>query len=296
MAKQIDLCFSWTWEYDADLNELLKQACANAHRSFLDVTKSNVENVIHDLVSGDLEFKMVYDRASDEDHQFLPITNWAKEHKAFLVNDPEKSLAAEDKMAMHHALINAGVRTPHTIFLPSFVEQPEIHPIDLGALKGKFIIKPAHGAGGEGVKVEADSWDTVLEARREFPDEIYLLQVNINPGVLNERPSWFRVLYCFEEKFICWWSPKSHRYDILMPENESELNLGDLRNIADIIARTSGLNIFSTEIALTQDRVFVVVDYVNDPIDLRLQSKYKDAIPDDLVKQVVATIVNHIPQ
>src|SRR4030042_921488 len=136
MAKLIDLCFAWKWEYDADLMQLLKEACANAHRS----------------------------------------------------------LAAEDKMTMHHALINAGVQTPHTIFLPSFVVQPEIHPIDLGALKGKFIIKPAHGAGGQGVKVEADSWDTVLEARREFPDEIYLLQVNVVPGVLNNRPSWFRVL------------------------------------------------------------------------------------------------------
>ena len=295
MPQNIDLCFAWTWEYDRDLSQLLDIGCQNHHHSFLSVTPENVETVNHDILSGDLNFKMVYDRASDEDHQFLPLVNWAKDHNVLLINNPEISIRSSDKMTMHHALINTGLQTPYTIFIPTYVEQPEIQPFELGALKGKFIIKPAHGSGGEGVKIEADSWNTVLEARRENPDDIYLLQVNVKPGTMKGKSSWFRVFYCFGQVYSCWWGPKSHTYEAVTSDEEKDLDLGQLKNIASKIAQISSLALFSTEIAVTEDRVFIVVDYVNDQIDLRLQSKYPDGVPDEVVKTVAENIVSHIP-
>jgi hypothetical protein len=58
--------------------------------------------------------------------------------------------------------------------------------------------------------------------------------------------------------------------------------------------------LFSTEIAITSDSRFVVVDYVNDPIDLRLQSKTFDGVPDDIVEDITERLVeliliHHIP-
>jgi hypothetical protein len=49
--------------------------------------------------------------------------------------------------------------------------------------------------------------------------------------------------------------------------------------------------LFSTEIAITSDGRFVIVDYVNDPIDLRLQSKASDGVPDDIVEDIAARLV-----
>jgi hypothetical protein len=56
--------------------------------------------------------------------------------------------------------------------------------------------------------------------------------------------------------------------------------------------------LFSCEIALTNDHSFVVVDYVNDPLDLRLQSRCVDGVPDDIVaaiaNQLARLAIHHV--
>ena len=61
------------------------------------------------------------------------------------------------------------------------------------------------------------------------------------------------------------------------------LRLGELYDMAVRIANVSRLHLFSTEIALTPDGQFLAVDYVNDQIDLRLQSQAQDGVPDAIV-------------
>jgi hypothetical protein len=46
------------------------------------------------------------------------------------------------------------------------------------------------------------------------------------------------------------------------------------------------LEFFSSEIALTNDGLFVAVDYVNEICDMRLQSKHYDGVPDAIVAQI----------
>jgi hypothetical protein len=47
---------------------------------------------------------------------------------------------------------------------------------------------------------------------------------------------------------------------------------------------------FSTEIALTLEK-FVVVDYVNDGIDTRVQSRAVDGVPDEVIKNIARQLV-----
>jgi hypothetical protein len=191
-------------------------------------------------------------------------------------------------------LINTGLQTPYTIFLPSYKDQPEVQPIDLTPLKDKFIIKPAHGGGGEGVITEATSWSKVLEARQEFPDDMYLLQVFITASQFDSRQAWFRIIFCTGELYPCWWSTHTHTYTLVQSREEQAYNLSPLRKITQTIAGVCKLDLFSTEIALTSEGNFVVVDYVNDQIDLRLQSKSADGIPDEIVEKIaqnIATLV-----
>jgi hypothetical protein len=58
------------------------------------------------------------------------------------------------------------------------------------------------------------------------------------------------------------------------------------------IARISELELLSTEIALTPEGLFVVVDYVNDQIDLRLQSKANDGVPDYIVHTIAERLAD----
>jgi hypothetical protein len=74
-------------------------------------------------------------------------------------------------------------------------------------------------------------------------------------------------------------------------EEKARFGLRSLREVSARIAQVCGLHLFSTEIALTEDGKFLVVDYVNDPVDLRLQSKAIDGVPDGYVESIAGRLV-----
>ena len=289
-----DLCLTWNWEHDADFAQLLEKACMLQCLSFLQVTPNNIEALLQSLRNQQVLFHVLLDRASDSDSRFLPLIQWADEHDGYCINPYQKTIRACDKASMHLDFITAGLQTPYTIILPSFQEQPALSSIDLQVLGEQFTVKPAHGSGGEGVVLEANSLSQVFSARQKFPADKYLLQTKIIPRELDYRPAWFRVIYCVGKVYPCWWNPGTHIY---MPVNEMEegrYGIHALRGVTVAIANLTGLDIFSTEIAFTLDGLFVVVDYVNDQLDLRLQSKEITGVPDDIVKTIVLNLVEFV--
>jgi hypothetical protein len=86
----------------------------------------------------------------------------------------------------------------------------------------------------------------------------------------------------------CWWDPQTHIFNALSANDEERFGLTPLRLVAAKIASVCHLDWFSTEIAFSKDGKFVAVDYVNDGIDLRSQSKAQDGVPDEVIK-IIAT-------
>jgi hypothetical protein len=282
----IDFCVAWNWEYDADFIGLLCQACHSLDLNFLEVTPSNLEESLVSLKAGYGAFRAFLDRASDSDRQFLRLVDWARQHAAIYLNPYEQAIQTWDKAAMHHALIAAGLYTPYTIILPSCEQQPGLHYLDLRPLGERFTIKPAHGGGGEGVVIEACSLEEVLLARQTYPTDQYLLQAHITARRFGPRLAWFRAIYCMGEVYPCWWDPETHIHTPVTSEEETDYHLEPIRGMTARLASLCGLHLFSTEIAFTPEDLFVVVDYINDPIDLRLQSKAIDGVPDQIVHAV----------
>lgn len=287
-----DLCLAWNWRYDADFVTVLDRACAARRLSLLQVTPDNLGDILRSLLAEQLAFRAFYDRASEDDARFAALVQWASKRGVYCVNPHERAAHSSDKAAMHLALIGAGLYTPYTIFLPPYVEQPDIASVDLRPLGGRFTIKPAHGGGGRGVVNEATSWGQVLIARREFAADRYLLQTQIVPRKLDARPAWFRVIHCAGQTYPCWWDPHTHVYARIARDEESRYGLIALREATATIARLCELHLFSTEIALTRENLFVVVDYVNDQIDLRLQSAGTDGVPDDIVHDIAERLAD----
>ncbi len=281
-----DLCIAWNWEHDADFVVLLDAACQKRGLSLLQITPHNLAWVIQALDSGELSFCALLDRASDDDAEFLSIVEWARKASVCCINACKKARHAWDKAAMHLEFLRTGVHVPHAIILPPYNEFPDLPMLDLSLLGASFTIKPACRGGGEGVINEATSWQEVLTARQTYPDDRYLLQARVVPVQLSARPAWFRVIYCTEQVYPCWWDVGSHQYTPLTPAEETQYVLAPLRSITARIASLCELELFSTEIALATDGRFLVVDYVNDPIDLRLQSKAMDGVPDDIVQSI----------
>ena len=281
-----DFCIAWNWEYDADFVALLSKKCKLNNISILQITADSLMDIISSLENNRISFKVFYDRASDTDMRFMPVVEWAVDHTIYYINHHNKTLLTRDKSRMHYALINAGLYTPYTIMIPPYDEHPELPIIDLSPLGDHFILKPAHGGGSEGVVLKVTSLSQIKEARQLFPDDTYLLQTHITPIKLRSQPAWFRVLYCREHIYICWWDTQSHIYTPLTVEDEDLYTLFPIRSIMRTLAELCGLDVFSTEIALTPERRFVVVDYVNDPIDFRFQSKAIDGVPDEIIEDI----------
>lgn len=283
--ENYNLCLAWNWQYDLDFVTILNTACLSRGLSILQAIPDNLPGLLNSLVDAQIDFQVLVDRASDSE-PFLALIKWAHENGRYCINSLEKAPRTWDKARMHSELIHAGLETPFTIFLPPYELQPTLPDLDLSTLGEKFTIKPAHGGGGEGVVMDASQLCDVLAARQEFPEDTYLLQTTIIPCHLGSHPAYFRVLYCAGQIYPCWWNPDTHIYTPLHELEEIRHCLSPLREITRSIASLAGLDLFSTEIAYTLDGHFVVVDYVNDQLDLRLQSKTVNGVPDEIVHQI----------
>ena len=289
-----DFCLAWNWEYDSDFIRLLERECREAGLSFLQIHPHNLEDTLRSLEQRHLTFRAFLDRASDTDPRFLPLVQWAIDHAICRINDPQTTHWTLDKASLHLALINVGLNSPYTIILPSIEEQPVLDVLDLSPLGPCFVIKPAHGGGGQGVVIEASTVEEVVKARQEFPSDRYLLQYYIQPANLNGNPAYFRILFCAGSTHPCWWNTKTHEYRPVALEETTKHHLESLSPITESIARLTGLDLFSTEIALTTDHRFIVVDYANDPVDLRSQSTCRDGVPDSIVNDIAEKLVRTV--
>lgn len=281
-----DLCIAWNWEHDADFVALLTAASHARGLTTLQITPDNLESLYPSLASAEITCHAFINRAADTDHRFLAVVEWARGLDALRINALERELRSADKATMHLEFIASGLYTPYTIILPPHDEQNDMPPTDLTPLGTSFAIKPAMGGGGQGVILEATSLEQVLAARRQFPQDKYLLQAHVDPALIEGRPAWFRVLCCAGQVYPCWWPPQTRIYTPVTADEEEHLDLAMLRTMTSQIASICRLHLFSTEIALTADGRFLSVDYVNDQIDLRLQSKASDGVPDAIIHDI----------
>jgi hypothetical protein len=294
LLQQYDLCFAWNWEYDADFAEILNGSCQAQGLSILQVTPNNLHSVMNDLVNNQITFAAYFDRASDSDPNFNSLVLWARQQSILRINPFRLARRAWNKAAMHQKLLEAGLYAPFTMVLPSYWDRPSLDPLNLNALGEIFTIKPAHGGGGVGVIIDATCWEQVLTARQEYPNDQYLLQEHVFPVTLDERQAWFRVIYCAGEVFPCWWDPHSHLYTALNEDEINNFNLHALLKISHTIAGICQLELFSTEIAMNASGHFAIVDYVNDPIDLRPQSKAAEGVPDQVLWSLAGRLATFI--
>ena len=288
--QTFDLCLTWYWLYDHDFVRLIEESCASHQVSLWQITPANLLRAVHELYTGATTFATLLDRAAD-DMRFEPVRRYAVEHGCHRLNPAELSHWSEDKATMHLELIQAGVETPHTIILSPFVAEPLLPPLDLKPLGARFVLKPAVGGGGEGVIMNASSLDDIRRARLEYPEQKYLIQEHIDARILAGRAAWFRVFFVAGHTIPCWWHPVTHVYAILSAEQERQFGLAPLHTITSAIARVCRLDWFSTEIAYTPAGRFVVVDYVNDGIDTRIQSKAADGAPDEVMRLMADQLV-----
>ncbi|MEW6652452.1 MAG: hypothetical protein AB1394_03180 [Bacteroidota bacterium] len=288
--KHFDLAVAYTWEYDEEfVNQIEKIFQEEGYKTFL-IKPSNYEEVIALLLSRKLLFTSLLDRASDDDPSFMPIAQILQRRKCYVINPYQRVNEFIDKALMHKKLQQKRFRLPKTFILPAFDHdfRLQIKPKDLDFLKRPFIIKPSYfSGGGQGVVVNAETLDEIRKERIKSPSEKYLIQEIIHPKIMQGRRAWFRVFWAFDQAIPAWWDDQTHIYFPVTKKELQKYNLSALKKITSRIAKLTGLDYFSTEIALTKEHTFFVIDYVNDQCDMRLKSNHPDGVPDELVTRFI---------
>ena len=302
--RRFDLAIGWLWEYDEDFVQQLEQKAQsrrlkNAGLSTFQIHDRNIDEVLDLVRHRRLDFGLYLDRAFDVDSRFEELGRMVLRRGGSIVNPYDKTIEAIDKATMHLEFIEAGLYVPFTIIISSYSERQEIGLTleDLAHLGRPFIIKPANTTGGGiGVVTGAESLRDVIEARKELQEDKYLLQEKIIPRTIGtsfkEHRCWFRCFYVYDKVFLSWWDDLTHLYDIVTLREEHVYKLRPLRTIMRTIAQVSGLNFFSSEIALRQPTPyessrFIVVDYVNDMCDMRSIDQAHDGLPNALRDNIV---------
>ncbi len=120
------------------------------------------------------------------------------------------------------------------------------------------------------------------------------LQEKIYPLIIDHHRAWFRCFWAFGKPIPVWWDDQTHIYTELTQEQIEKFNLKPLKRLIKKIADITELDFFSTEIVLTPENKFIVIDYVNDQCDMRLKTKHYDGVPDKVVNQIINNMKNEI--
>ena len=291
------LAIAWNWEFDQDFITGIERECAMKGLSTYRIDPQNLQQMLKEIQSGEVAFRAFFDRASDADTGFLPLIRIMESAGVYYINPFHRVVLAVDKATMHLELITHGIHVPYTVILAPYnrTVEFEINAIGFERIGRPFVIKPANTTGGgTGVVLNARTLDDVARTRQDHKDDKYLLQEVIVPKQLDGKRAWFRC-YCVFNKIIpCWWDDVTHMYTELLPEEETRFGLEGLRTTMRVIQEICKLDFFSSEIALTEDGRFVVVDYVNEVCDMRLKSKYANGAPDTIVHTIEGLIAKQV--
>ncbi len=297
MKTIYDFCIASDFEYDADFINIMEAAAREQGITTFVVWPHNLNETLRRLRREEIGFNFFYDRASDSSPNFLKLNSFLVERGIPLLDPIAKLQRASDKATMHLEFISKGLMTPYTIIIPPYdkFEHIFLSVSDLAKLGRAFFIKPANTTGGGiGVVSGAESLQDVLQARKKFQGDKYLLQEKVAPQEKEGRRFWFRGFYACGRVEFTWWNDLTHIYEILEKEEIQKFRLRPLFKIIREIAQISGLQFFSTEIALNPEGKFIIVDYVNEICDMRIKSLHADGVPDAVVRSVARSIVAYV--
>jgi glutathione synthase/RimK-type ligase-like ATP-grasp enzyme len=297
MNDHYSLGVAWDWEFDREFVTLLEQAVLAQGKTFLSISQETAAESLHRLRAANMRVSSFLDRASDTDERFQPITHAILKQGVRIINPHDRMRHAADKATMHLEVLSHGIEVPYTLIISPYSRKTEVELslTDLAKLGRPFIIKPANTTGGgTGVIMGAETLKDVIESRQHHKNDKYLLQEKIIPAQFARRPAWFRVFMVFGKVLSCWWNPETHHYAAVSDHEAESYGLGSLARMTHAIARVCKLDFFSTEIAVTPEHRSVVVDYVNEICDMRLQSIHPDGVPDSVVIKICEIIASNL--
>jgi hypothetical protein len=276
---------------NATLTKMFHEALSPYGLSLLVANKHNVAALTQDIRGGRLKPHVYLDLCSACDGAFGELLKAAASAGVHTIGDPAKLDTWTYKARAHPELAAAGLPVPPTVIFRADEPSRELTAEERGMIGEKCVIKPSWGVAGRGVTANVKPTRENIEAARQFNiSDDYLVQRLVKWERFDSRPAYLRAYNVLGYRTLLWWAPETLRYDLLTWDDVRRHDLMPAVDIVDRIARLSGLEYFSSEIAITsgvggQPR-FVLIDYCNDQCDLNPASAQADGPPDIWTKWV----------
>jgi hypothetical protein len=207
-----------------------------------------------------------------------------------VVNDPYQMVRFASKTTLHRLFKKQGLPVlPTAILSCSRYSKKELKRI-LSPFSIPFVIKPAYGGASQGVVMTGRNVEDVAHFLEDNVPDDGLVQSYITPSQIEGRAAWFRTLYVCGSAIPLWWDPKNKFYHVFGTSFQEQKIKRRLERMIQKIAVLTHIELFSMEAAITHDRKFVIVDYLNYPIDLNTREVVPDGLPPKTLKQVVVSL------
>ena len=290
-----DLAMTHLLDADDFFIHRVQSHCAQAGLNFFLIEPLWVNGFLENLRTGGVSCRVLLNMHSDHhrpEDVFYRLVHLAAERGSKVIDPPDIAIAAFDKARLHPRLIAAGISVPPSIILSREEAGHFKLSTEQAAMIGApFVIKPNMGYGRRGVVLDAMSEADLWRSVAAWDNSHYLLQRKIVPRHVAGRPAYFRVYYVFGDVWICWWNCHTDEYRRLAPGDLEESFVETLRRVVRQIASLTGMNFFSSEIAVDESNQFVVIDYVNDQCHLLTQTANpRIGVPDDVVAEIAARL------
>jgi len=178
------------------------------------------------------------------------------------------------KSQSHPQLFEAGLPLPLTVILKSGEPDRELTAAERAAIGDQAVIKPSFGEAAKGCVVGVEPTLQNIRQARDYERKFdWLIQKMITWTRLGDRPAYLRAYNVCGHRTLMWWAKENSQdaYELLSWDDLRKYELTGAVEIIDRLADVTGMDFFSTEIAITRqsgpDR-FVLIDYVNDQCDM----------------------------
>lgn len=296
MTRIYDLVMTHQLDADDFFIQRVQFHAAERRLNFFLIEPLWVEAFMQNMVLGRTWARVLLNMHSehhDPENVFSRLVRLSAEKRSRVIDDPAVASAAFDKAALHPKLIHAGIHVPPTVILSrENAAGFKLNDADREMIGLPFVIKPSMGYGRRGLVLDAASEADLARSTTAFINTHYLLQKKIVPRQWDGAPAYFRVFFAFGEVWCCWWNCFTDQFRRVSQADTEKFGLEPLDRIVRTIASLTGMNFFSSEIAVPESGEFVVIDYVNDQCHLLTQtSDPVKGVPDEVVAGIARRLV-----
>jgi hypothetical protein len=195
------------------------------------------------------------------------------------------------KAVSHPVLERAGLPLPPSVILKRDDPDRELTADEISRVGDHCVIKPSYGVAGLGAVIGVHpTREAIAQAREYNRGDDWLIQKMVKWGAYGDQPSYLRGYNVLGHRTLMWWS-NDRGYRSLTWDDFRKYDLGGAVELIDKIAAATGVDFFSSEIAILDEHRngsgrFCVIDYVNDQCDIDPDADPKRSPPREWVRWV----------